>query len=44
MQFDSGEMRTSEGIEWKIAKMGARNLSNEQGTMMGRLDLRYQFI
>jgi hypothetical protein len=44
MQFDSGEMRTSDGIEWKIARIGARNLLNQQETKMGSLDLRYQFL
>jgi hypothetical protein len=44
MQFDSGEMRMSDGIEWKTVRIGARNLLNQQETMMGRLDLRYQFL
>lgn len=30
IQFDKGEMRTSEGMEWKIARIGARNLLNQQ--------------
>jgi len=38
MQLDSGEIRTSEGMEWKIVRIGAKNLSSEQKTMMGRLD------
>jgi hypothetical protein len=33
MQFESGEMRTSEGMEWKIVRIGARNLLNQQETI-----------
>jgi hypothetical protein len=44
IQFDSGEIRTSDGIEWKTVRIGARNLLNQQETKMGSFDLRYQFL
>jgi hypothetical protein len=31
-------------MEWKIVRIGARNLLNQQETMMGSPDLRYQFL